>query len=1020
LPRAFADVNIDTAQNTSTSTQDQKFKQSGVSVTFSSPAINALSTLQGMADALDAGSSSQDSRTQALAGVSTAFSAYNLVTSLAQASAISINVSVGSSSSSSHSMQTSSVAATSKVQAGGNLKIKATGTAEGSGNISGIGAELSAGNNATLDAANDIDFKAAQNTYTQSSSNKSSSASIGVGFAFGGAQNGMTLNAAASQGRGSSDGTDDSNTLTTVTAGNGLKLSSGRDTKLIGAVASGNSVTADVGGNLDIQSVQDTSSFTSQEQSAGVGVSLCIPPICYGANSVSASFSKGKVNGEFASVATQSGIKAGDGGFNVNVKGNTHLVAAAITSSQSAVDDNKNSFTSATVTQGELQNKDQYDADSLALSASYSTKLGDQSDQKLDEKGITGKNREAVKAPAAGLNQGIGVGHASGSQSSTTGNSISGATITITSGDDKALQGIDRTAVTETNSANALAKQWDGQQLGQDTKLQAQLTQSVGASASKLVGDYAGKQFTELTAQSAAAGDTPQGRALADEAAKWGEGGVYRVGLHTAIGGLTGGVDGALGAGTSAIAAPAIAQAVKGMDLPEPVRQAVIAVGTTAVSAAVGGTTGAATGFNQVANNYLKHEEINRLVAAKKACDGGDAKACGERDALNALDRSRQQALDACTGSNSAACKSLIEAAATDFDGLVMYQQELMNLIKEGKASYSDLKPYLDKARTESKDIGTHLKVYFYLQANNDTKSPAWSAAKMLEGLDANEMASLWGATAAIGLGKKQPGQASAEGVTTGSTQAGTTPATKAGSGNANEPAVAPAAQAQGGAKVAGETTAPPVKTEAQGKPPASEQDTKLPKPADASADSPYNSMGRGYGETKVTDANGNPVPTGTTAQSTLNGMASKNVDKVNAPIDFDHIIGADYKTKADGTLAIKNGDAVPTGGHSLVNGDVRIKPGSETAPDPTGVYEAKVQMPDPNNPGAWLDKPGNTHTMFPKDWTADRIKVEVDAAWNSPTKVVSGDYWSAMTPSGVKVEGWLSPRVTAFPVKKP
>jgi filamentous hemagglutinin len=106
LPRAFADVKIDTAQNTSSGTQDQKFKQSGVSVTFSSPAINALSTLQGMADTLDAGSSSQDSRTQALAGASTAFSAYNLVSSLAQASAISINVSVGSSSGSSHGVQT--------------------------------------------------------------------------------------------------------------------------------------------------------------------------------------------------------------------------------------------------------------------------------------------------------------------------------------------------------------------------------------------------------------------------------------------------------------------------------------------------------------------------------------------------------------------------------------------------------------------------------------------------------------------------------------------------------------------------------------------------------------------------------------------------------------------------------------------------------------------------------------------------------------------------------------------------
>ena len=131
-----------------------------------------------------------------------------------------------------------------------------------------------------------------------------------------------------------------------------------------------------------------------------------------------------------------------------------------------------------------------------------------------------------------------------------------------------------------------------------------------------------------------------------------------------------------------------------------------------------------------------------------------------------------------------------------------------------------------------------------------------------------------------------------------------------------------------------------------------------------------------------------------------------------NSPIDFKHIIGADYKRHT----------GEPTGGHTLLNGDVRVMEGTASAPDATGVYRAQVQMMDPNHPGQWLtktDRNGNPmpNTMFPKDWTAAQVVSEVNAAWFSPTKTIRGDKWSALTPSGVRVEGYLEPRVTAYPV---
>ena len=129
------------------------------------------------------------------------------------------------------------------------------------------------------------------------------------------------------------------------------------------------------------------------------------------------------------------------------------------------------------------------------------------------------------------------------------------------------------------------------------------------------------------------------------------------------------------------------------------------------------------------------------------------------------------------------------------------------------------------------------------------------------------------------------------------------------------------------------------------------------------------------------------------------------------SPIDIDHAIGADY-TKA----------GKPTGGHSLLNEDVKIVPGTESVPDATGVYKATIQVPDPQNPGQWITKTSNNsmNSMFPKDWDAARIKSEVDSAWNSANKIVNGNKWSSFTPSGVKVEGFISPRTTVYPVYQP
>ncbi|WP_309758418.1 EndoU domain-containing protein [Pseudomonas oryzihabitans] len=83
--------------------------------------------------------------------------------------------------------------------------------------------------------------------------------------------------------------------------------------------------------------------------------------------------------------------------------------------------------------------------------------------------------------------------------------------------------------------------------------------------------------------------------------------------------------------------------------------------------------------------------------------------------------------------------------------------------------------------------------------------------------------------------------------------------------------------------------------------------------------------------------------------------------------------------------------------------------------PNTQGVYSAKVEVADPANPGNYLPKTNNggVSTMFPKSLTADRIKVEVDAAFQNRTVIGK---WTGTTPSGVKVEGYLSPKTTVYP----
>lgn len=353
-----------------------------------------------------------------------------------------------------------------------------------------------------------------------------------------------------------------------------------------------------VGGNLNIESPQDTSRQVSRQSSSGANVSLCIPPICYGVSTVGGSAASAKASGDFASVSVQSGIKAGDGGFAVNVRGNTDLKGGVISSTQDAIDAGKNSFKSASITTSDLVNHSTSNGSGYGMSGRVGMTAGDQSAAK-----DTGTNAAQSDSRPGGS---AGIGSASSSETSVTKAGIGGV-----AGDESVRTG-------DSSSTGALVKDRNTQTILNDVQSQVQITQEFGQKAASAWGEYANGKLVE-----ALNGNDPEA------AACWGDGGYCRVAGHAVIGGLAGGAAGAAGAGLGAATVPNIGAAVGKLGLSGAAADAVTAGLAAAVGYAAGGSGGAAGAFNEAANNYLSSGQVREMMGKLR-----DSPTQSERDKI--------------------------------------------------------------------------------------------------------------------------------------------------------------------------------------------------------------------------------------------------------------------------------------------------------------------------------------------------------------------------------------------------
>ena len=269
-----------------------------------------------------------------------------------------IHVSIGSSKSRSETTLNSRNYAGGQLVSDDSITLVAKPNMQDKGNVVAV-SETIRGKTVALEASNDISLLAATNTSEKQVAYDSKGWSIGANLSVNG---GGLLGLDANYNQGMERGNTFTTTHTgTVIQADQVNLHSGKDTTIAGSKVYGDSVTAEIGGNLAIKSLQDIETYRGKSKNVGFSVSTNGLQL----GSVSAEYTNGTMKSDYASVADQAGIYAGTGGFAIQSKGNTTLEGAVIGSKATA---DKNSLVTDSLTIKDIKNKAEYTSSNTGLS----------------------------------------------------------------------------------------------------------------------------------------------------------------------------------------------------------------------------------------------------------------------------------------------------------------------------------------------------------------------------------------------------------------------------------------------------------------------------------------------------------------------------------------------------------------------------------------------------------------------------------------------------------------------------
>nr|WP_261338564.1 hemagglutinin repeat-containing protein [Rhizobium leguminosarum] len=340
---AERDVNLLSAEDKSNyeSVHEQFF--AGVTLSVSTGLVSAGQSIAGAAQKIAGISDGYTAANAAFASLK-AYDALQQLSSIAKdgGNIASVSLTAGFSYEKSSASASTSTPVVTSVEAGRSVTIEAT-----SGDLTGHGAQIAAGydygvaaavgddkiGDITLKAGQDITLESAQATSETGSDSKSANASFGVSAGVGLQGVGVGVTGAAAAGMSKSDATSITQVNSHVTGSGDITISSGNDTTLKGAVVSGDTIKADIGGDLSIISAPDTGSSANSSASAGFSLSGMV-----GGNllPLTTQLSGLQLGGGLGSGATnwiseQSGLLS-TGKMDIEVGGNTDLQAGKIIS----------------------------------------------------------------------------------------------------------------------------------------------------------------------------------------------------------------------------------------------------------------------------------------------------------------------------------------------------------------------------------------------------------------------------------------------------------------------------------------------------------------------------------------------------------------------------------------------------------------------------------------------------------------------------------------------------------------
>ncbi|HDS6488204.1 TPA: hemagglutinin repeat-containing protein, partial [Escherichia coli] len=576
-------------------TVDEKFEQkkSGLTVALSGTVGSAINNAVTSAQETK---ESSDSRLKALQATKTALSgvqagqAATMASATGDPNATGVSLSLTTQKSKSQQHSESDTVSGSTLNAGNNLSVVATGKNRGDnrGDIVIAGSQLKAGGNTSLDAANDILLSGAANTQKTTGRNSSSGGGVGVSIGAGkGAGISAFAGVNAAKGREKGNGTEW--TETTTDSGKTVTINSGRDTVLNGAQVNGNRIIADVGHDLLISSQQDTSKYDSKQTSVAAGGSFTFGSMT-GSGYIAAS--RDKMKSRFDSVAEQTGMFAGDGGFDITVGKHTQLDGAVIASTATP---DKNHLDTGTLGFSDLHNEADYKVSHSGISLSGGGSFGDKFQGNM---------------PGGMISAGGHSGHAEG----TTQAAVADGTITIRDRDNQKqnLANLSRDPAHANDSISPIFDKEKEQRRLQTVGLISDIGSQV-ADIARTQGELnALKAAKEATGETLPANATEKQRqeylaklrdtqAYRNEMAKYGTGSEIQRGIQAATAALQGLAGGNLAGALAGASAPELAHLLKSTEKDPAVNAIAHAILGGAVAAmqgnnAAAGAAGAATG----------------------------------------------------------------------------------------------------------------------------------------------------------------------------------------------------------------------------------------------------------------------------------------------------------------------------------------------------------------------------------------------------------------------------------------